>query len=152
MIPVAIIFTLPNSLGEELGWRAFALPRLQKTFGALYASVLIGLFWGAWHIPMWLAWSKNAPSLLSIAIMILNMVPVAILFTWVYNKTSHSLFLVCAFHASMATKGYLLPRLPTLTESAILWLTAIVVVGLGGLARQQRREAITQSQDETNAG
>jgi membrane protease YdiL (CAAX protease family) len=133
MIPVAIVFTLPNSLGEEIGWRTFALPRLQQSYGALVASVVIGLFWGFWHIPMWLAWSKSDLSWLSLILMILNMVPVAVMFTWLYNKTSQSLLLVCIFHASMAAKGYLLPRLPSLTESAIFWLNAIAVVVFGGI-------------------
>ena len=69
---------------------------------------------------MWLAWSKSDLSLLSLAIMVINMVPVAVMFTWLYNRTAQSLFLVCLFHASMASKGYLMPRLPTFTESAIL--------------------------------
>lgn len=150
MIPVAIVFTLPNSLGEELGWRAFALPRLQERYGALLASIGIGLFWGFWHVPMWLAWSKNDLSWLSLAIMIANMVPVAVLFTWLYNRTGQSLLLVCVFHASMATKGYLLPRLPTLTESAVVWLAALALVALGGLARQQPRGAVAPSPGESD--
>jgi membrane protease YdiL (CAAX protease family) len=140
MIPVAILFTLPNSLGEELGWRAFALPRLQERSGPLLASVLIGLFWGFWHIPMWLAWAKSDPSWLSILIMVLNMVPMAAIFTWLYNRTGGSLLLVCILHASTAAKGYLFPRLPTLTESGLLWIAAILVVGLGGLRRERAGE------------
>ena len=148
MIPVAILFTLPNSLGEELGWRAFALPRLQERRGPLLASVVLGLFWGFWHIPMWLAWAKSDPSWLSILIMVLNMVPLAVLFTWLYNRTGGSLLLVCLFHASTAAKGYLLPRLPTLTETGVLWLTAIVVVALGGL-RLARSVPLEPAEAET---
>jgi membrane protease YdiL (CAAX protease family) len=135
MVPVAILFTLPNSLGEELGWRAYALPRLQERHGALVASIILGLFWGFWHIPMWIAWRSGEVNWVSILLMVINMVPVAILFTWIYNGTGRSLLLACLFHASMATKGYLLPRLPTLTETVILWLVAASVVALGGILR-----------------
>jgi len=152
MIPVAVVFTLPNSLGEELGWRAYALPRLQERYGALAASVLLGLFWGFWHIPMWFAWSKSDLSWLSLLLMVLNMVPVAVLFTWLYNKTGQSLLLVCIFHASMAAKGYLLPRLPTLTESAILWLSAIAVVVLGGMKSSSATVEMAPTRDEIEAG
>jgi len=69
-----------------------------------------------------------------LAIMILNMVPAAVLFTWVYLKTRGSLLLVCLLHASTAVKGYLMPNLPTLTQSAILWIAAVLVVAFGGLA------------------
>lgn len=134
MIPVAVVFTLPNALGEELGWRAFALPRLQVRYGALLASIVIGLFWGFWHVPMWMAWSKGEPSWLSLLVMILNMVPAAIVFTWIFNRTGGSLLLVCLYHASMANTGYFLPKLPTFTEAGLLWLVAVIVVAARGLS------------------
>ncbi len=133
MIPVAVVFTLPNSLGEELGWRAWALPRLQRWRGPLLASVLLGLFWGFWHLPMWVAWGAGAPSAPSLLLMLVNMVPAAIVYTWLYNRTGGSLLIVCLFHAASANKGYFLPRLPTLTEAALLWVIAIVIVVAKGL-------------------
>lgn len=133
MIPVALLFTLPNALGEELGWRAFALPRLLRTKGALHASVLLGLFWGLWHVPSWIAWRTGEPAWLPILIMAVNLVPSAVVFTWLFLKTNGSLLLVCLYHASIASKGYLLPGLPTLTEAALLWALGIGIVLAGGL-------------------
>jgi hypothetical protein len=97
---------------------------------------------------MWVAWSKKDLSWLSLAITIHDMVPVAVLFTWLYNKTSQSLLLVCIIHASMATKGYLMPGLPTLTESAILGLGAIAVVGFGGIEISKAKAERGPSPDE----
>ena len=135
MVPVALVFTLPNSLGEELGWRAFALPRLQQCHGPLVASVMLGLFWGFWHTPMWVAWRSGEQSWWPILLMVVNMVPVAIVFTWLFNATKGSLLLVCVYHASMAAKGYLFPKLPTITEVVILWLLAFLVIVRGGFLR-----------------
>ncbi len=45
---------LSGPLGEELGWRGFALLELQKKYSALVASIIIGFWWGLWHLPIWL--------------------------------------------------------------------------------------------------
>lgn len=130
MMPIAIIFTLPNALGEELGWRGFALPRLQDRHGALVASVIIGLFWGFWHLPAWIAWDVVQLSWVSVLIKIINTVPAVVVFTWLFNNTRGSLLLVCLLHASIATRWYLLPSLPTSTEIILSWLVAILIVVL----------------------
>jgi uncharacterized protein len=43
-----------SAVGEELGWRGFALPRMQVRNSALKASLIIGILWGTWHLPLWL--------------------------------------------------------------------------------------------------
>jgi len=44
---------LSGPLGEELGWRGFALMELQKKHAPLKASIIIGFWWGLWHLPIW---------------------------------------------------------------------------------------------------
>jgi len=134
LAPAALVLTLPNALGEELGWRGFALGRLQRLGGPLAASVILGLFWGLWHVPMWIAQRAAAPAWLPIGLMAVNLVPTTVLFTLLFNHTRGSLLLACLFHASATLKGYLLPRLPTLTETVLLWLVAAVAVAAGGLS------------------
>ena len=133
MVPIAVLFTLPNALGEEVGWRAFALPRLQSKYRPLGASVVLGLFWGVWHVPAWLAWPSSDPSWWSLLTMVVNTVPTAILFTWLFNRTGGSLLIVCFYHASITNTGYFMPRLPSLTETALVWLVAAAVVLARGL-------------------
>ena len=50
VLPVILLATF-FALGEEIGWRGFALPRLQERFSPLAASLIVGTLWWAWHLP-----------------------------------------------------------------------------------------------------
>jgi uncharacterized protein len=145
MLPALILFALPNTLGEELGWRGFALPRLLEARTPLIASVLLGLFWGVWHIPTWIA-QGLADEPAGLLLLVVGIVPLTIIYTWIYNGTAGSLLLVWLFHAADTVTQYLLPRLPTLTDDALVWLAALLVIGgrwsvVGGGRSAQRIKA-----------
>jgi membrane protease YdiL (CAAX protease family) len=142
MVPVALVFAFPNTLGEELGWRGFALPRLQARYSALVSSIILGLFWGSWHIPLWIAFGQTGLPLL---IDVVSMVQLAILYTWVYNSTGGSLLLVWLFHFAMTVTQYFLPRIPTLTDDVLSWSIAVLVVIIAGarhLSRHSSRQEV----------
>ncbi len=135
MLHVLVIFAFPNALGEELGWRGFALPKLQTRCSALLASITLGLFWGLWHIPIWIAQNHAGTSTLSVLWMVLSTVPTAILFTWVYNNTHGSLLPVWLLHASIASTGYFTPALASHTHAIVSWIAAAVIVAVTGPTR-----------------
>ena len=126
--PVIFLYVLFFSVaGEEFGWRGFLLHRLQKQYSALSASLIIGLFLGFWHLPLFLIrgdFHEQIPFLLCI----LQDVALATILTWIYNNTRVSLLLVHLFHgASNATVG-LLPILPMKTGDSLMPLYITVVV------------------------
>ncbi|MCX2819776.1 type II CAAX endopeptidase family protein [Haladaptatus sp. F3-133] len=82
---------------EELGWRGFLQPRLQRRFSALSASIGIGLLWGLWHVPMILAGLGNFTNFGEYMV---NIVAVSIIFGWLYNSTKAALPVVMITHAS----------------------------------------------------
>ncbi|MCC6587558.1 MAG: CPBP family intramembrane metalloprotease [Bryobacterales bacterium] len=53
---------LGGPIGEEPGWRGYALPRLQQWLGPTRAALVLGLFWAFWHLPLWFAAQWNHPS------------------------------------------------------------------------------------------
>jgi uncharacterized protein len=93
------IFFLGGPLGEESGWRGFALPRLQLLHGPLVGSLILGVLWGLWHLPLfWTPW--NTLSILNIAMYVLSTISLSIIYTWVFNNTKGSLLIAILIHWS----------------------------------------------------
>ena len=106
---VAIFFG-GGPLGEEIGWRGFALPRLQARFGPLRASLILGLLWAFWHLPHFLTSAQRGGPGMSLSVLYFNLpvflvmvVALSIVFTWVFNRTEGSLFIAMLLHASINT-------------------------------------------------
>jgi membrane protease YdiL (CAAX protease family) len=131
LLPQVIVILL-ISLGEEYGWRGFALPRLQKHLSALNASLVLGVIWGIWHYPGFLI-GVGVPLDMPFTVFLVWTVLAAVLMTWVYNNTGGSVLSAILMHsAANATFNYL-PVLPEFvgqmtTFSVFLGLLALVVV------------------------
>jgi membrane protease YdiL (CAAX protease family) len=130
IIPQVIVILL-ISLGEEFGWRGFALPRLQQRFSPLNASLILGLVWGFWHFPGFLT-GTGVPLDMPFSIFLLWTVLATILMTWVYNNTGGSILSAILMHSTANASFNYLPLLPewvgqTSTFSIFLGLLFIVV-------------------------
>ena len=112
-----LIFFGGGPLGEEPGWRGFALPRLQPRYGALRGTMLLGVFWVFWHLPDFLTSAqRSGPGTNFVALFTINfpifflmVMAMAIIFTWVSNHTHGSLFMAILLHASINTFGIVQP-------------------------------------------
>jgi membrane protease YdiL (CAAX protease family) len=91
---------------EELGWRGFALPRLQRSFSALLASLLIGVGWFAWHLPLFVV-AGSSQAGVPVYYYGLAVVALSVVFTWLYNEAGWSVLLTMVLHASVNTGGIL---------------------------------------------
>lgn len=83
--------------GEELGWRGFALPRLQLNYSAFTAAIILAFIHLFWHFPTyWLGQGiHNVPSIFLLAFVF----PWTVIFNWLYNKSGGSLLFAVGFHA-----------------------------------------------------
>lgn len=105
---------------EEPGWRGYALPRLQQRFSPLKATLILGVVWGLWHLPLGLP-NTIIPFIL------------AFFYTWLYNKTG-SVLLAILLHASFTPAQDHLLLQPELTHGAadaaiaIAYLVGVIVV------------------------
>lgn len=95
------LWLIANGWGEELGWRGFALPRLQRTHSALTSSVLLSIAWASWHLPAFF----YVPSYVALGLRVLpgfflGILAGAIVLTWLYNSSHGSVLAVVLWHAS----------------------------------------------------
>ncbi|HET7270746.1 MAG TPA: type II CAAX endopeptidase family protein [Rubrobacter sp.] len=160
LVFVSVYMMITVALGEEVGWRGYALPALQARYSALLASLILGVMWTLWHLPVFFnpdTHYSNLPFL----IFLLYIVPFAVLITWVFNSTGGSVLMAMFFHAVMNASGGLWKTIPeysveppiaaeavavnvhtNLMPAIVLWIAAIVVVlvyGARDLSRKPRQ-------------
>ena len=103
----ALVTVWGGPLLEEVGWRGFALPRMEPLHGPLLASVILGLLWACWHLPEFLvpSWaaSSGGGGILSIILFTLTTITFTIVITWVFNNTRASVLLAILGHSSIDT-------------------------------------------------
>jgi hypothetical protein len=142
LIPVIFGYVLFTSvLGEEIGWRGYALLGLMKNLRPLPASLILGAVWGIWHLPLfWLAGDFHQD--IPLVLFLVQVTAASVIYTWMYLRTRGSLLIIHLFHAATNTAAGLLPVLPfnaggSLAPFAVsvglLTAGAGLVVLLGGL-------------------
>lgn len=104
----AILVSTWVQAGEEVGWRGYALPRLATHLGLGGASVLLGVIWALWHLPLFfLQGSGNEGQ--SFPIYLLHVTALSVAMSWLYWKTEGSLLLVMLMHASVNNTTGIVP-------------------------------------------
>ena len=147
VIPIAVISAIPGAFAEELGWRGFALPRLQTKASALVTSIIVALVWGIWHVPSMVYFGETQA--IYIVLAVLNFIPITILYTWMYNNTRGSLLLVTLFHVSQQLSNYFLGLIPTATDEILIWIIAAAVILLSGMQRKRAEVCIGALQTDS---
>jgi uncharacterized protein len=99
-LPLLALVYVIIAVIEEVGWRGYALPRLQVRFGPLVASLLLGLIWGIWHLPQWFIPATGQADKWPFGVFMLHTVAFSILLTWLYQQSAGSLWPVILAHAA----------------------------------------------------
>jgi membrane protease YdiL (CAAX protease family) len=150
VLALSVYMFVQVGIGEEIGWRGYALPKLQSGYSALVSSVVLGGIWVLWHLPLFFNPASSYSSTPFWAFLIF-MLPVSILITWVFNSTGGSVLMAMILHAMLnASIGPLWRATPEysaalsntdvyLLQAALLWVGAIVVVLVYGAANLSRK-------------
>lgn len=133
-ITFAYTFFYGGGTNEEPGWRGFALPRLQLKFSPLIASIILGLIWGFWHTPIYL---PQYGSFIQYGIFLLNTIKIAIILTWLYNRTGGSVLATALMH----TIGNITYEfLPSTLASDLIQLGIMIVLILTDRMWKKKKE------------
>lgn len=139
-----LVLLIGGPLGEEFGWRGFALPSLEARFHPLWASLILGVIWTAWHLPLFFI-SDSAQHGTPFLLFALLTILLTVLITWVYHGSGDSLLLVMLFHAAVNTWPGPLMISPEAAGSTrpftlvviLTWVIAILVMGFKMLRVQK---------------
>jgi uncharacterized protein len=128
-----IVLTLTDGVGEELAWRGFALPRLLERYSALIASLVLGLLWGLWHLPLVFT---DGLGLFGepIWLLLADITAKSVLFTWVFLRTRGSVLIAALLHGT--TNLFLVSPPVTVSDDLLLpvlamaakWVLVVVIV------------------------
>jgi membrane protease YdiL (CAAX protease family) len=139
-----------GATGEELGWRGFALPRLQSRYSALVSSVILGLIWGVWHLPLWIVgpFLGVGYDLTRFWVFTLSTIALSILITWVVNNTKESVLFATLIHyvsnfsflLVTTGLGLVTAEFHLITSSILLLIVAFVVVNIFGQEKLVRNQ------------
>jgi membrane protease YdiL (CAAX protease family) len=115
---------------EEVGWRGYGLPRLDARFGLAGASIVVGIIWATWHLPLFFIPGTGTTGQ-SFPIYLLGVTAISVAIAWLYQHTNGSLFLTMLMHSAINNTKDIVPSIgpkPTnpfaINASLIGWLTA----------------------------
>ncbi|WP_439027534.1 CPBP family intramembrane glutamic endopeptidase [Haloarchaeobius sp. DT45] len=138
---VLVTLFLRGPMGEELGLRGFALPRLQARMSAVRASAVIGVFWASWHLPVLVG-----RGVVTMVLFLVLAFSLSFVFTWLFNGSRGSLVPPLLFHAFQNSEEVFETVFPALvgTDWELVSTLSLLVVGLAvgvSLWRTGRRAA-----------
>ena len=151
LLIVFAVVLLP-AFGEELGWRGYGLPKLLEGHSALAASLILGVLWTAFHLPLFLPGQEYGT--LTIWPLPFELIGLSVLFAWVFIHTRGSVLLVTLFHAMVNTTtpmtGDIDPVVAWELRGIVLAAMAIIVVLLAGpdLMRQSTLQTPAARRDQ----
>lgn len=135
---IAFFFVTPfldGPLGEEIGWRGYFLPALLERYGPILSSVVVGIVWFLWHLPLYHADGRDMSAEFLVKYLVFT-TALSVLHTWLFQRSGRSAFLAIVFHNStnyvVLFAILLLPGLETIQLDNNLYFFSMIVIGVIG--------------------
>ena len=135
---LAVAVSMWAQAGEEIGWRGYALPLMAKKFGLALSSVLLGVVWAAWHLPLFYIAAADTFNQ-SFPVYLLQVTALSVIMAWLFWKVNGNLLPLMVFHAAINNTKDIVPTASKASASpftfntspigwislALLWLVAL---------------------------
>jgi membrane protease YdiL (CAAX protease family) len=125
-LPNVLIGLFLPSLGEEPGWRGFALPRLQARYGPLTGTLILGFLHSFWHLVAFFTPLLGPFTVSRFLAFVLSGMAGAVIFTWIFNNTRASILLAMLVHGASNAATQLLVQVIPMDEPLSGWLQVLV--------------------------
>jgi uncharacterized protein len=145
----ALVLVVGGPLGEEFGWRGYALPAMTARFNWRIASLLVGFAWGLWHLPLFFM-ANTLQSHLPFHMFLISTMAESVMFAWLYRNTRGSVIPALVMHTSINAWMNIIPVLPgngglqPLAMMAGIQTIVAVVLLWGAEPTFERRPIITR--------
>ena len=158
LLALATFVFLGGGLGEELGWRGFLLPQLQRAMTPRRATLILGVAWAVWHYPALLL--DTDPGTTPLWLFTAFVLAVSVLFTWLFNATHGNVWLAVLLHAAVnACERLAEGVVPAAEERTVeMWMVGLYAVAaayfvtrLGGRQPKDSR-CVSPSSEESENG
>jgi membrane protease YdiL (CAAX protease family) len=144
LVGVLLLITV-GALGEETGWRGYALPQLQRRFSPLTSSLIIAVLWFGWHLPQFfvIATYRDSSPVQYVG-MLLGLTCGAVILTWLYNWSGGSILLVAVWHGlyNFVSGTQAATGMPAAVVSTLVMIQGVVLIILELRARRLGRPSI----------
>jgi len=145
---LVLILLLGGPLGEEFGWRGYALPALQTRYGWRVSSLILGAVWGLWHLPLFLS-ADTLQGRIPLLPFLLSTVALSVVCAWLFNRSRGSVLPALVLHTAVNWWAWIVPGL--LVAGSVrqfgLVLGLLVLLAIGLLVWPYRRGRATRPSD-----
>ena len=140
-----LLLILIGAVGEETGWRGYALPQLQRRFTPLASSLILAVLWFGWHLPQFFViatYRDFAP--VQYVGMFLGLACGAVVLTWLYNRSGGSILLVAVWHGlyNVVSGTQAATGMIAAVASTLIMIQGLVLIALDLRARRHGRPSV----------
>ena len=135
-VKALLLWICTFGLGEEIGWRGFALPRLQKDRSALAATLILTAVWALWHLPQFFYLFDP-----SIAVgWIISLFAGAVVLTWLYNSAPDSILMVAIWHGCF---NFITASITDISVLPVVMSTIVIVWAAYVIVRHKQKNLMS---------